>query len=490
MAPPRVSAFKPDQLWQQAREPMFWLDQALRVTWVNRAWEGLTGHPAESLLGQTCAAYGPTEAGEPADVAASFVPPPEAVAGQPSGSLTVILHASGERLWRRVEFWPFRDQSGALIGMLGQVREAGTPPSVPDSQAHQLRVRLMELRERLHQAFRCASLIGTGPAHRRLLEQVRLAAASTTAVLIVGEPGTGKRLTARTIHNLGAGRQHPFVPIDCQALPAEVIERELFDSRAQAEPGDDAGNPSQGPCRGCRALAEGSTLLIGDILSLPRDLQARLAESLDGRVRLIATTAGDPEAALEQEQIRPELYYGLSVLVIRTHPLRERRHDLLLLAQSFLERANQRTGSTTCGGFTPQAVSILQAYDWPGNLGELARVIDAAHDHLRSQAQAEQTMPLIDRDDLPASIRGHLGAAYLPPTAAATIKPLDQLLTEVERRLIETALSRARQNKSRAAEFLGISRPRLYRRIKELNLPDETEPENGAVPASSSPATP
>jgi len=150
MAPPRVSAFKPDQLWQKAREPMFWLDQALRVTWVNRAWEGLTGHRAESLLGQTCAAYGPTEAGEPADVAASFVPPPEAVAGQPSGSLTVILHASGERLWRRVEFWPLRDHSGALIGMLGQVREASTPPSVPDSQAHQLRVRLMELRERLH----------------------------------------------------------------------------------------------------------------------------------------------------------------------------------------------------------------------------------------------------------------------------------------------------------------------------------------------------
>jgi PAS domain S-box-containing protein len=489
MAAPRVSAFKPDQLWQQAREPMFWLDQALRVTWVNRAWEGLTGHSAESIVGQTCAAYGPTESGEPADVAASFAPPPEAVAGQPSGSLTVILHASGERLWRRVEFWPFRDHSGALIGMLGQVREASTPPSVPDSPAHQLRVRLMELRERLHQAFRCETLIGTGPAHRRLLEQVRLAAASTAAVLIVGEPGTGKRLVARTIHYLGSGRHHPLVPIDCEALPAEVIERELFDSRLQAERSDAAWNSSQEPSRGCLSLAEGSSLLIGDILALPRDLQARLAESLDGRVRLIATTAGDPEAALRQEQIRPELYYGLSVLVIRTLPLRERRHDLLLLAQSFLERANQRTGST-CGGFTPRAVPVLQAYDWPGNLSELARVIDVAHDHLRSQPQAEKAMPLIDMDDLPASIRGHLGAAYLPPTASPLIKPLDELLTEIERRLIETALSRARQNKSRAAEFLGISRPRLYRRIKELNLPDDSEPENGALPASSSPASP
>ena len=488
MPPPRVSAFKPDQLWQQAREPMFWLDHALRVTWANRAWEGLTGHPAESLVGQKCAAYGPTEAGKPADMAASFAPPPESIAGQPSGSLTVILHASGERLLRRVEFWPFCDQVGVLIGMLGQVREANALPSVPDAQSHQLRVRLMELRERLHQAFRCESLIGTGPAHRRLLEQIRLAAASNTAVLIVGEPGTGKRLVARTIHHLRSGNHHPLVPIDCEALPAEVIDRELFESRLPAERVDDGPSSSQEPTRGRLALAEGSSLLIGDILALPRDLQARLAESLDGRVRLIATTAGDPEAALKQEQLRPELYYALSVLVIPTLPLGERRHDLLILAQSFLERANQRTGST-CGGFTPQAVSVLQAYDWPGNLGELARVIDAAHDHVLARTQAEKPMPLLDVDDLPASIRGHFGGAYLPPPVSSSLKPLDELLTEIERRLIETALSRSRQNKSRAAELLGISRPRLYRRIKELNLPDDSEPENGAVPAATSSPT-
>ncbi len=98
---------------------------------------------------------------------------------------------------------------------------------------------------------------------------------------------------------------------------------------------------------------------------------------------------------------------------------------------------------------------------------------------------------MIDLTDLPASTRGHLGAAYLPPPLSATTKPLDELLTEIERRLIETALSRARQNKSRAAEFLGISRPRLYRRIKELNLPDDADTENGAIPpAAHSSATP
>jgi DNA-binding NtrC family response regulator len=121
-------------------------------------------------------------------------------------------------------------------------------------------------------------------------------------------------------------------------------------------------------------------------------------------------------------------------------------------------------------------------YDWPGNLRELARVIDHAHAHPQGDG------PLIAREDLPASIRGNLGAGFPPPIQATSIKPLDDLLTEVERRLIETALRQARSNKSRAAEMLGISRPRLYRRIKELNLPDDAESTDDIeTPQSSSP---
>ncbi len=465
---------------------MFWLDAGLRVSWVNRAWEELTGQPAESVMGLACASYGPSVAGEPADIAATLLPPPEAVAGQPAGTLTLFLHAGGARLWRRIEFWPFRDQGGALLAILGQVRDTSAPPSVPDSPAHQLRVSLMELRDRLHRSFGFESLIGTGPAHQRLLEQVRLAGASTAPVLILGEPGTGKRLVARAIHQAGSQRNQPFVPLDCEALPAEVLERELFAPSLPIGPTDDSQPAGPASSRSRLTLADGTSLVIGDILALPRDLQARLAESLDGRVRVIATTTGDPEAAVKSERLRPELYYKLTVLVLPLLPLRERREDLLLLAQHLLERANQRTGSR-CGGFSPQAVAAIQAYDWPGNIGELARVIDAAHGQVHARSQAENGIPWIDVGDLPASIRGHLGAAYLPPSAAQPVKPLDELLTEIERRLIETALSKSRQNKSRAAELLGISRPRLYRRIKELNLPDDSEVENGVVPAGVSP---
>ena len=137
------------------------------------------------------------------------------------------------------------------------------------------------------------------------------------------------------------------------------------------------------------------------------------------------------------------------------------------MAQHLLDRANERGGDQRTG-FTPQALSALTAYDWPGNL----RRIGSGHrlSHIRRPER-----PLVAIEDLPSSIRGQLSDGYPSTPHTNAIKPLDELLTEVERRLIETGLKQARGNKSRAAELLGISRPRLYRRIKELNLPDDGE---------------
>jgi PAS domain S-box-containing protein len=468
MPPPRVAPFDPQQFWQQASEPIFWLDPALKLSWVNRAWEQLTGYPAESVVGLTCQDHAPTRAGDPTDLAASFHPPPESLAGQPSGTPTLIFHASGERIWRRLEFWPFRDEHQTLIGLLGQVRPMECQPSVRNSQVNPIHGELLETRRRLQNQYGFDSLIGFGPSHRRLLDQVRLAVASKTPVLIVGEAGTGKQQVARTIHQQGPGRQWPLVPFDCEALPAEILERELFgiEKPNTAEAGFTSS--TRGTAKPRLSLRDGSTLLVREILKLPRDLQARLVAALDAPVRLLATTALDPETAHTSEQLRPELYFALTILVLRLLPLRERRDELPMLAQHLLERANQRGGGQR-SGFAPQAVSALMTYDWPGNLRELARVVDHAHAHPQGDG------PLVALEDLPASIRGNLGAGFPPPAQATSIKPLDELLTEVERRLIETALKQARSNKSRAAEMLGISRPRLYRRIKELNLPDDAE---------------
>ena len=471
MPPPRASVFRPDQLWRSAREPMFWLDQDLRVVWVNQAWESLTGHTADSIVGTICSSHGPSRPGEAADVAASFAPPVEALAGRPATTATLILRGDGERLWREVVFWPFLGTDGSLLGLLGQVRQPDDGPSENASRTHRLRVRLLEMRQASYERFGFDSLIGAGAAHHRLLEQVRLASSTRAPVLIVGERGTGKRHVAHVIHQLGAAPGALLTSFDCQALPAEVLERELFAPASAEAPPDVVQANAASPPR--FAAADGSTLLIGDVLAMPRDIQSRLVDALDGRIRLLSFTSGEPEVAVRAERLRPEFYYAISVLTIRLLSLRDRRGEIMPLAQHFLERANQRGGPQR-SGFTPAAESALAAYDWPGNLRELARVVDHAARLLGGRALAATPRRSIDADDLPAAIRGDLGGAYLAPRAAPP-KPLDEILTDVERRLIENAMTKARRNKSRTAEILGVSRPRLYRRIKELNLPDEPE---------------
>ncbi len=467
MSPPRVPGVRLDAVVQQAREPVFLLSPERRLLMVNRAWEELTGHSADEVLGLECRPHGPTRPGDLSGLGGSFCPPPEAMAGRPCAATTLIIHADGERRRQRVEFWPFHVARGGLAGLLGLVRPPEEAPLGPESEAQRLRVELLGLRERLHARHGFDALIGRGPEHRRLLDQVAAAAATTVPVLIVGATGTGKLLVARTIHHQGPRRRSAILAYDCKALPPEVLERELFGGSPEAR------------SRGLVA-PEGATILIGDVFDLPRDLQARLASGLEGRVRLVATTTGDPDAALRAERLRPDLYYALTTLVIRLRPLRERLDELPLFAQHFLERANLR-GVDQRQGFSPAALAALAAYDWPGNLRELARVVDEAH----ARAAGET----IGLDDIPAAIRGHRGGAYRPP-ASATAEPasLKEMLVQVERRLIERALARARQNKSRAAKSLGINRPLLYRRIKELGIADvpesEPEPEPDPGPAT------
>ena len=407
MPSPRVAPFEPEHIWQRACEPIFWLDPALKLTWVNRAWEKLTGHPAESVIGLTCQAHGPTGAGDLTDLAASFYPPPEALTGQPTGTRALIIHSAGGAIWRRIEFWPVLDENDLLIGLLGWVRSPEGEPSFPDARANQLHVELLEVRRQLRKQSGFDSLIGFGPSHRRLLDQARLAAASTTPVLIVGEPGTGKRQVARAIHKNGSGRQQPLIPFDCESLPAEILERELFGIERLALPDGAMTESTAGAGRPRLSLLEGSTLLIREITMLARDLQARLVAALDARVRLLATTAFDPESAFQGEKLQPELYFALTTMVLRLAPLRERSDELPVLAQHLLERANQRGGEQRTG-FSPEAIAALMAYDWPGNLREMARVIDHARAGPGGDGQ------LITASDLPASIRGNLGGGFPP----------------------------------------------------------------------------
>ncbi|WP_337174314.1 sigma 54-interacting transcriptional regulator [Paludisphaera sp.] len=460
MPPPRPSAPKPEQLWRSAREPLFWLDADLRVAWVNPAFEAFSAIPADSVVGLTCPAHGPTGQGGPADLAASLAPPPEALAGRVATTAAVFVDPERGPARRGILFQPFRDPAGAPLGMLGRILDPDEPAPpgaiAAEGLGHRARLALMDAQAALRGRFGVDSLIGSGPAHRRLMEQIRVAATVRRPVLLVGEPGSGKRHAARAIHLLQAP-DAPLRALDCEALPAAILDRELFLP-------DDPERP--GPAR--LGGVEGSTVLLGDVASLPRDVQARLVEALepaDDRVRVLAVTASDPEALVRDGTLREDLLLALSVLTIRMAPLHERREEIPLLAQGLLERINRRGGPQRAG-FTPAAEEILAAYHWPGNLREMARVVE--HAHGRGDA------PLIAPDDLPADVRGHLADAYPAPKPAPP-RPLDDILVDVERRLIENAMARSRRNKSRAAEILGVSRPRLYRRLKELGFPDVDE---------------
>lgn len=452
-------------LLRQAREPIFVLSPQGRFLFVNEAWEELTGYSFESVSGVVCGPSGPSPIGALAALAAGFRPPPEALRGRPHAVSTLIVLPDGERRRRRLEFHPLHDSQGGLLGLLGFVREADSESRVPEAESRRLQAELLEVRARLIDRHSFDSLIGLGPQHRRLLDQISAAAATDVPVLIVGEPGTGKRLIARTVQARSRRAGSAFATVDCAALPPEALERRLFgDVGARSDPNFDPEKPASTRLD----PADAAALLLHEILEVPRDLQARLAAvSAAGSrsPRLLGTTSGDPEQARIDGRLRPDFYFAITTMVLRVAPLRDRLDELPLLAQHFLERANAR-GRKRREGFAAEAIDALSAYDWPGNLRELARVVDEAH--------ASGEADLISVADIPASIRGNLGAAHPPP--AAPNPSLDDLLGQFERYLIEQALLRARRNKSRAAKLLNISRPRLYHRIKELNLPDEADP--------------
>jgi PAS domain S-box-containing protein len=466
MAAPRVPAFDPALIWQKSATALFWLDPTGRVIWVNRAWEQLTGYTADLVVGLVSQAYGSGQEPDPGDLVASLFPPPEVISGRLVRAPVLMVGGDGERVWRQVTYWPFGDSSSEIVGILGAIESEDERSVVPVTAALVDDIGLRRLRERLYREHGFDGLIGSGVYHERLLMQVRLAGSSTMPVLIVGEPGAGKRHVARTIHQASEGRHRPLIAFDCAAVAPEVLERELFGQVGR----NDSANLAE-PANPKLRLADGATLLLLEIGRLPRDLQSRLMACIGGDFRLIATSSCELEPAVANHQFRSDLYCALTALVLRLAPLRERREELPILVQSLLDRLNRRLGGT-CRSVSSEALEALRGHDWPGNLAELARAIE----HSRASAEKRSMATFgctIGLSDLPSMVKGHIGAGYTPPRRAKAIKPLDEILLEVELRLIETALRQSRSNKSRAADILGISRPRLYRRIKELGLPDD-----------------
>ena len=296
----------------------------------------------------------------------------------------------------------------------------------------------------------------------RLVEQ---AAPTSASVLITGESGTGKELVAQTIHRLSPRASAPWVPLNCAAIPETLLESELFGHERGAFTGAIERQA------GCFELAHRGTLFLDEIaemtpstqVKLLRVLQERSFRRLGGRaeqsvdIRVIAATNADPAAAVRKGTLREDLYYRLNVVGIQLPPLRDRKDDLPLLIDSFVREFSAQNRRSVAG-VAPAARRVLEDYGWPGNVRELRNVIE--------RATIMAAGRLIDLGDLPP-----LGRALPAASGGERLEP-GMTVDDVERRLILLTLEHTGNNKTRAAELLGISLKTLHNKLNRFRLDD------------------
>jgi DNA-binding NtrC family response regulator len=316
------------------------------------------------------------------------------------------------------------------------------------------------LRETLRTRPGFADLIGVSVKMQRVYRLIERVSQHAYPVLILGESGTGKELVARSVHFSGVRRNKPFIPVDCSSLVPTLIEAELFGYVKGAFTG--ALHAKQG----LMEIADGGTLFLDEIGDLPFDMQAKLLRALQEKevrpvgstdriplsARIIAATNRDLDAAVRQGTFRQDLFFRLNVVQIKIPPLRERKTDIPILVNSFLEKFSEANGRVRT--ISEDAIARMMAYDWPGNVRELENAIE--------RAIALGSGPILHAGDLPTNLQYGTGER-LPQKDE--LLPLDEL----ERRAILRALREAGGDKLAAARMLGIGKTTLYRKLKQYD---------------------
>ena len=328
------------------------------------------------------------------------------------------------------------------------------------------------LRQALKQEYRFRDLVSKSPAMQSIFELARTAARSASTILVLGESGSGKEVLARAVHQESPRAQGPFVAVSCAALTESLLESELFGHEKGAFTGAIARR------KGKFEAADGGTLFldeVGDIgpklqLDLLRVLEERRFHRLGGNasvdvdVRIVAATNRDLKKAVQEGRFREDLFYRLNVIPIVLPPLRQRREDIPLLVDSFLERLSAEM-KKPIQGLSTEAMNALLAHDWPGNVRELRNVLE------RGMVVCAGTV--IQLPDLGLPVRAEAGAA------AARTGPLSSL-EEVERRHVAAVLSHTGGNVSQSARILGIDRVTLYNKMKKWGLRRDGEENPGS----------
>ncbi len=340
-------------------------------------------------------------------------------------------------------------------------------------EARQLRQENVLLRRTLNQPHVVAGIIGRSAPMLAVFDLLESVAKTTSTVLVTGESGTGKELVARALHFQSLRRDRPFVALNCGALPETLLESELFGHMRGAFTG------AESTKKGLVEIAEGGTIFLDEIGEMTPMMQVKLLrvlqerrfrrvgglEEIEADIRVVAATNQDLPKLVAEGRFREDLYYRINVIPIQLPALRERREDIPLIAEHFLEKFRQQMGKPLVG-ISGAAMEVLQRYHWPGNIRELENVVERAVALERTPAILPESLPAQVQSGSTAAAAGSADLAALPEGGF----DLEQHVQSVERRYLAQALERAGGVQVRAAELLGMSFRSFRYYAKKYNL--------------------
>jgi transcriptional regulator with PAS, ATPase and Fis domain len=458
MASTRPAATQIRKLLDSTAEGLYLVDGAGTIVFASPPLAAWVGISVDELVGQSCRYHTESASSPAVSIAARLCPPPTVFAGERVTTTIVLPRDNQTHEERHVEYIPLNGETGDVVLIIARLLPsagAHSPGRASTSDVEPLpsdwHVALDRHRQLIAHRYRLDHLVGNSLAARRTRAQVALAASSQGNVLIVGPSGSGRQHLARAIHHAPHESPHnTLLPLACPLLGLDVLTSSLH---AVARP---------------HAATEPlATLLLLEVDQLSAECQAALAESLrveSPAYRVLATARTSLLTLAARGDFSRELAMVIATLVIELPTLSERNEDVPLLAQAALEHAN-RESAKQLGGFSPEALDRLATYAWPGNIDELVDTVTAAH--------STATGPVITLGDLPPRLEFAAQAVARPRKSDDRIV-LPEFLAQIERELIARALRRTKGNKAKAARLLGMTRPRLYRRMVQLGLANES----------------
>lgn len=436
-----------DSIVNSLADGVFTVDRALRITSFNKGMENLTGLKESNVIGRTC--------GEilHADNCTGDCPFSYTLKnGYGLANVMERIEGKGGNVFPVLISTAFLKDGAQDIGLIATVRDASE---------------IEKLKKEINDRYKFSNIIGKSVPLQQIFELIEALADTDCAVLIEGESGTGKELVARAIHHESDRRNKPFVKVNCSAIVEGLFESELFGHVKGAFTGaikDKIGKFE---------LADGGTIFLDEIGEMPMALQSKLLRVLQDKefekvgdtktvkvdARVIAATNRNLKDEIKTSNFREDLYYRLCIIPIKMPPLRERKEDIPLLVNHFMEKCSLKIpNKQKIIEVTATALSSLIDYDWPGNIRELENAIE--HAYIRSKTNR------IDNESLPHSITG----SELKEISHNTVEGMSG--EEMERLQIKALLKKYSGNKTKVAKDLGLSRTTLWRRFRKHNLPE------------------